>query len=475
MRSTKPRSANNTLINNFFLNCDLAAFQWTIVPGSGLTNALIANNTFVNSKLYTGTINSGNRIINNIFTTSGTVPSKSGLSWSNNLWQGNRPANAIGPGDIHADPLLAKTGSTEAGKLTAEYFMLKTLSPAIGKGIILPEVTADYFKFIRTSSPTIGGHEYGSIADKDAPTTPTNLNASEITSTSCILNWTASTDNVGVVSYDIYLSGVLSGSSSENTMTLKGLIPSTNYKITVKAKDAIGNVSEICPEINVTTEANSNLALNRPVTMSGIEKVDNDGKFAVDGEATTRWASAFSDPGWISVDLGANYHISRVVLNWEAAYGIAYKIQVSNDAVEWTDIYSTTTGIGGIVDLAGLNGVGRYVRMFGTVRTIIDGASYGYSLYELEAYGELATLFTPVETPKMSIYPNPAYNYLTVELSSQKNNEVIQIYNASGKIVLEQNVSAPIQQISIARLLPGFYFARINDDPKGAQQFIKLQ
>ena len=42
---------------------------------------------------------------------------------------------------------------------------------------------------------------------------------------------------------------------------------------------------------------------------------------AVDGNTGTRWSSAFSDPQWIQVDLGATHAISRVVLNWEAAYG----------------------------------------------------------------------------------------------------------------------------------------------------------
>jgi hypothetical protein len=54
--------------------------------------------------------------------------------------------------------------------------------------------------------------------------------------------------------------------------------------------------------------------------------------------------------------------------------------------VDWTSIYSTTTGTGGIQDLTGLSGTGRYVRMYGTVRS----GGYGYSLYEFEVYGDIA-------------------------------------------------------------------------------------
>ena len=69
---------------------------------------------------------------------------------------------------------------------------------------------------------------------------------------------------------------------------------------------------------------------------------------AVDGNAGTRWSSQFSDPQWISIDLGQTYNLSRVRLNWEEAYGKAYQIQVSRDATNWTSVYSTSTSDGGV-------------------------------------------------------------------------------------------------------------------------------
>jgi beta-glucanase (GH16 family) len=127
----------------------------------------------------------------------------------------------------------------------------------------------------------------------------------------------------------------------------------------------------------------SNLALNKPVTVSSTENASLPGSAAVDGNTSTRWSSAFSDPQWIYVDLQGTYSINRVKLNWEAAYGRSYQIQVSPNASTWTTIYSTTTGDGGIDDLTGLAGVGRYVRMNGTQR----GTVYGYSLWEMDVYG----------------------------------------------------------------------------------------
>jgi beta-glucosidase-like glycosyl hydrolase len=116
---------------------------------------------------------------------------------------------------------------------------------------------------------------------------------------------------------------------------------------------------------------------------------------ALDGRTTTRWSSLATDPQWIYVDLGGTAVLSSVVLNWEAAYATAYHIDVSNDATNWTTIYSTATGKGGIETLA-TSGTGRYVRMYGTARA----TGYGYSLWEFEVHGTVDT--TAVTPPMLS-------------------------------------------------------------------------
>jgi hypothetical protein len=103
---------------------------------------------------------------------------------------------------------------------------------------------------------------------------------------------------------------------------------------------------------------------------------------AVDGNLTTRWSSAFSDPQWLEVDLGAVYDIHSVVLYWEHAYATAFQIQVSDNGSTWTDLYPTISGYEGKQTLP-VSGSGRYVRMYGTKRS----TSYGYSLYEFQVFG----------------------------------------------------------------------------------------
>jgi hypothetical protein len=132
-----------------------------------------------------------------------------------------------------------------------------------------------------------------------------------------------------------------------------------------------------------TAPVTTDIALGKAATSSSIEAATYPPANAVDGNTATRWSSAFSDPQWISIDLGASASVGRVRLNWEPAYAKAYTIQISTDNVNWTTIKTVTAGVGGIEDWTGLSGTGRYVRMYGTARATV----YGYSLWELEVFG----------------------------------------------------------------------------------------
>jgi F5/8 type C domain len=136
--------------------------------------------------------------------------------------------------------------------------------------------------------------------------------------------------------------------------------------------------------VSPASAASTLLSQGQPATASSVENASFPASNAVDGNTTTRWSSAFSDPQWIQVDLGASASITQVVLHWEAAYGKAFQIQTSPDGTSWTSIYSTTTGTGGTQTL-NVTGTGRYVRMYGTAR----GTQYGYSLYEFQVYGTI--------------------------------------------------------------------------------------
>src|SRR4051812_4008387 len=140
--------------------------------------------------------------------------------------------------------------------------------------------------------------------------------------------------------------------------------------------------------------ADTLLSQGRPATASSTENASFPASAAVDGNTGTRWSSAFADPQWLRVDLGATATITSVTLNWEAAAAKSFQIQTSADGNTWTTIYSTTTGAGGVQTLA-VSGSGRYVRMNGTART----TAYGYSLFEFQVYGTSSTPIPPTTPP----------------------------------------------------------------------------
>lgn len=141
-----------------------------------------------------------------------------------------------------------------------------------------------------------------------------------------------------------------------------------------------------------------NLALNKSVNSSSDESGVLTASNAVDGDFATRWASAFSDPQWIRVDLGTATDISQVVLHWEAAYATQFQIQVSNNGQSWTTVHSETNGNGGTDTISFSTVSARYVRMYGTQRATV----YGYSLFEFEVYGPAS----PSDANLQNLYVN---------------------------------------------------------------------
>src|SRR4030095_17102687 len=109
-----------------------------------------------------------------------------------------------------------------------------------------------------------------------------------------------------------------------------------------------------------------NIALNKPVVTSSVQG-SLIGSRAVDGNTSTRWSSAASDPQWIYVDLGNQYNITSVKIIWSSAYGRNYTIGVSNNASSWTTI-KTISGNTSTTNTNAVSGTGRYVRIYGTQR-----------------------------------------------------------------------------------------------------------
>lgn len=225
-----------------------------------------------------------------------------------------------------------------------------------------------------------------------------------------------------------------------------------------------------------TTPNNVNLALSKPTLASTEENSTYTSAKATDGDAvTSRWSSSFVNASeWIYVDLQSNYSINRVVLKWEAAFATQYKVQISTDNVftESETVSTQTASDGGTDDLV-VSGTGRYIRILCTSKAL---APYGYSLFEIEAYGsalaarQAATVIedTAAAATVFAIYPNPASNYVQLSIPEKLDNKEVMIYDHSGALLLQHKLTTDAQEgiIDISKLPRGIYILKFKSDQK---------
>ena len=141
-----------------------------------------------------------------------------------------------------------------------------------------------------------------------------------------------------------------------------------------------------------TQAAEENIALHKNVTVSSLDPASagkQNGENAVDGDSGTRWtsnrASGYDLHEWIVVDLEGTYLVDRVELDWEGAYGKEYTVQVSTDGENYQTVATVTDGKheNRVIEFA--PAVASYLKVDFTKK---GSDRYGYSIWELRAFGE---------------------------------------------------------------------------------------
>ena len=134
-------------------------------------------------------------------------------------------------------------------------YHLKAGSPAINTGTETEAPGTDLDKTVRPQygAMDVGAYEYYDGPDTLPPTTPSLLTVKNIGPFGFTLTWTASTDNVSVSGYDVYLDGVLDTTVSTSQVILSDLEDSVTYTLKVIARDAANNSSLESDPMQVTT------------------------------------------------------------------------------------------------------------------------------------------------------------------------------------------------------------------------------
>lgn len=180
--------------------------------------------------------------------------------------------NAIVNGDVNADGKISYTGTNN----DRDPILVRiggSVPTAIVNGYYPEDVNMDgTVKYTGTNNDrdlilvAIGGTVptnivqsgmpcYSCSPDNVAPSVPTNITAASITQTSATINWTASTDNTGVTGYDVSVNGGAAVSVTTNSYNMTSLTAGTTYNVTVRSKDAAGNISSYSQPTTFSTQS----------------------------------------------------------------------------------------------------------------------------------------------------------------------------------------------------------------------------
>jgi glucosylceramidase len=211
--------------------------------------------------------------------------------------------------------------------------------------------------------------------DTTAPTAPTGLAASGTTATSTTLNWTASTDNVGVTGYQVLRGGTQVGTAAGTSFTDSGLSASTAYSYTVKATDAAGNVSAASNSVSVTTGSGGGtgpIDSTKWYTVKNVNSgkcVDDAAGSTANGAAVQQWTctAGSTNQQWQFQPTDSGYYkvVSRnsATAAWDvtggSGAGDGAKIQLWAYGSGTNQQWRPTAGTGGTYTLNPRSGTGR--------------------------------------------------------------------------------------------------------------------
>jgi endonuclease I/chitodextrinase len=311
--------------------------------------------------------------------------------------------------------------------------------------------------------------------DTQAPSTPLNLVANNPTETTVDLNWTASTDDTGVNTYDVYVDGTYytNTSSDATTFTVTGLSAETSYTFTILAKDAAGNQSNLSATATETTLAGTPADNNCP--SEDFENIPaNQGSYA-----TRVWTGndGITD-GWTATDARTDQQlnsraicirngsltspalpggIGNLTVTTQLTFGGSagnFDVLVNGTSVG-TIPYTSDNTVATTTSINNINIVDNI-----TVELINQSSSNRVRIDDL-SWTCFTLSTTDFNKQEIKIYPNPIKSsLLTIEVNE---NSSFEIYDILGKKILKGNVTSKNNKVSLSSLSKGVYILRLQN------------
>ena len=164
-------------------------------------------------------------------------------------------------------------------------------------------------------------------ADKEAPTVPADVKATEVTVTTAKITWSESTDNVSVAGYNVYVNETKVNDAlvTGTEYSLTDLTAATEYSVTVTAVDAAENESAKSEAVVFTTEAEKDTqAPTAPTDVKATEVTETTAKVT--------WSEATDNVGVV----GYNVYLNETKVNDALVTGTEYALTGLTEATEYT-------------------------------------------------------------------------------------------------------------------------------------------
>jgi len=123
-----------------------------------------------------------------------------------------------------------------------------------------------------------------------------------------------------------------------------------------------------------------NLAMNRDVALGKTARADSAGESGPasggnDGQPGTRWSARDGNPGhWWQVDLGGEYYLTHIEIDWGQAHAYRYVVEVSLDGEHWIALSGGAESVASLrLTRDSVNARARHLRI-----TVSGGVSDGF-------------------------------------------------------------------------------------------------
>ncbi len=287
----------------------------------------------------------------------------------------------------------------------------------------------------------------GTAPDTQAPTAPTNLTAANVAQTSLTLNWTASTDNVGVTGYDVFSGSTNIGTVTGTTANITGLTANTAYTFTVKAKDAAGNVSPSSNAVNVTT-LGDNPQLVLSITFDNYPE-ETSWRIFKGSTIVASGGTYGSQPDGSTLNIPLTLSPDCYKLTFYDAYGDGMCCSYGNGS------YTLKQGSTVLVS-------GGTFRSSQSTNFCTTQSNNNYSTY--------ASTETDDTQNHLKVYPNPVKDFLNIALNGFEA-QTYQIIDMSGRLVMQGNYT---EKLDVSRLDSGIYILKLMIGEKSkSERFVK--